>query len=116
MSTAKKLIPRYPVGDVEASEELNAGPVPAIVWPLTLAALLTTAKSETSTVAAMTILISVCLWFIYFPVLDFLRLKTEGIKMFKQRRVGLSVFIWLRRATLKRNNELEAMERLKGTR
>jgi hypothetical protein len=63
VSTAKKSrYPLYPVGTVAPLPvELAAGPVPAIVWPLTLAALLTTAKSETSTVAAMTILISVCL-------------------------------------------------------
>jgi hypothetical protein len=43
-----------------------AGPVPVIVWPLTLAALLNTAKSETSTVAAIAILIKLRLWFIRF--------------------------------------------------
>jgi hypothetical protein len=51
-----------------------------MVVPLTLAALLTTAKSETSTVAAMAILMSVRLWFIHFPFLDFLRLKKKESK------------------------------------
>jgi hypothetical protein len=50
-----------------------AGPVPAIVWPLTLAALLITAKSETSTVAAMAMLKNVRLWFIRFAFLDILQ-------------------------------------------
>jgi hypothetical protein len=40
-------------------EEAAAGPVPGIVWPLTLAALLTTAKSETSIRVAKTMLIVV---------------------------------------------------------
>jgi hypothetical protein len=57
-----------------------AGPVPAIVVPLTLAALHTTAKSETSTVAAIAILISVRLWFIHLPFLDFLRSKKRNQK------------------------------------
>jgi hypothetical protein len=59
-------------------EELAAGPVPAIAVALTLAALLTTAKSETSTVAAMAMLISVDLWFIRFAFLDVLRLKRRN--------------------------------------
>jgi hypothetical protein len=42
-----------------ASEEVTAGPVPAIVWPLTLAALLTAAKSETSMRVATTMLVIV---------------------------------------------------------
>jgi hypothetical protein len=54
--------------------------VPAIVWPLTLAALLTTAKIETSTVTAMAILISVRLWFIHFPFLEVPRLKKRYSK------------------------------------
>jgi hypothetical protein len=60
--------------------ELTAGPVPAIVWPLTLAALLTTAKSETSTVAAIMMLIKIRLWFIRFPFLEVLRLKKKYSK------------------------------------
>jgi hypothetical protein len=59
VSTAKKLVLRYPVGDVEASEELNAGPVPASTVPLTPVALLTAAKSETSIRVAKTMLIVV---------------------------------------------------------
>jgi hypothetical protein len=54
--------------------------VPAIVWPLTLAALLTTAKIETSTVTAMAILISVRLWFIHFRFLEVPRLKKRYSK------------------------------------
>jgi hypothetical protein len=81
VSTAKKLVLRYPVGDVEASEELNAGPVPAIGVPLTLAALLNTAKSETSIRIAKTMLIIVIrLWFIHFPFLGVLCLKKKESK------------------------------------
>jgi hypothetical protein len=62
VSTAKKsAYPLNPGGYGEycprASEEVTAGPVPAIVVPLTLAALLTTAKSETSIRVAKTMLI-----------------------------------------------------------
>jgi hypothetical protein len=68
-----------PVGGV-APEGATAGPVPIIVWPLTLAALLTTAKSETSTVAAIMMLIKIRLWFIRFPFLEVLRLKKKYSK------------------------------------
>ena len=62
---------------------VEAGPVPAIVWPtrfaatvvplvwpVTLAALLTTAKSDTSISAAKTVLIVIRLCFIHSTFLD----------------------------------------------
>jgi hypothetical protein len=65
VSTAKKS--RYPVDH----SVLTAGPVPVIVWPLTLAALLTTAKSDTSIRVAKTMLIIVMrFWFIRFAFLE----------------------------------------------
>ena len=77
MSTAAK------IGDPATAYEIAAGPVLAIVWPtgfaatvvplawpLTLAALLTTAKSETNITVAKTMLIVVRLWFIRFTFLD----------------------------------------------
>jgi hypothetical protein len=54
---------------------VTAGPVPAIVVPLTLAALLTTAKSETSIRVARKMLVVIRLLFIRFAFLDILRLK-----------------------------------------
>jgi hypothetical protein len=82
VSTAKKsAYPLYPAGTVTTPpDEVAAGPVPAIVWALTLAAVLTTARSEISTVAAMATLIRVRLWFIRFTFLDVLRLKKQESK------------------------------------
>jgi hypothetical protein len=75
VSTAKKsAYPLYPVGACIPPDEVTAGPVPAIVVPLTLAALLTTAKSETSIRVAKTMLVVIRL-FIRFAFLDVLRLK-----------------------------------------
>jgi hypothetical protein len=54
---------------------LTAGPVPAIVVPLTLAELLTTAKSETRIRVATMMLIVIRLWFNPFAFPDFLRLN-----------------------------------------
>jgi hypothetical protein len=61
-----------------------------LVLPCAALTLAQTAQSETSTVAAMAVLMSVRLRFIHFPFLDFLRLK-ERIKIFKRWRDSLSV-------------------------
>jgi hypothetical protein len=80
VSTAKKsAYPLYPAGTVTTPpDEVAAGPVPAIVWALTLAALLTAAKSETSIRVAKTILIIVIRLFIHFSFLDVPRLKRRN--------------------------------------
>src|SRR5208337_2804186 len=92
VSTPKKsAYPLHPAGACIPPDEVTAGPVPAIVVPLTLAALLTTAKSETSIRVARKMLVVIRL-FIRIAFLDVLRLKRKN-QSSKWRRDNLSVVI-----------------------